>query len=106
MVSSLYSESVIVTGSTPGVKFVPAGFRGMKFYRGPSQSTGHRFHRVRHENLHNFEKNPDQNGSLWKKLEHFEIGRPKFLRSKISKIFIDIFIGNCMKMKKYGIENF
>ena len=41
-----------------------------------------RFHRVRHENLHNFEKNLDQNGLLGKKLEHFQIDRPKILRSK------------------------
>ena len=27
------------------------------------------------DDLHNFEKNLDQNGLLWKKLEHFEIGR-------------------------------
>ena len=61
------------------------------------------FHRVRHENIHNFGKNLDQNGLLWKKLEHFEIGRPKFLRSKI---FIEIFIENCMKMKKSKFFDF
>ena len=44
--------------------------------------TSSRFHRVRHENIHIFKKNLDQNGLLWKKLEHFEIGRPKFSRSK------------------------
>ena len=38
---------------------------------------GNSFHRVRLENLHNFEKNLDQNGLLRKKLEHFEIDRPK-----------------------------
>ena len=39
-------------------------------------------------------KNLDQNGLLRKKLEHFKIGQPKILRSKIfgkSKIFIDKF---------------
>ena len=50
----------------------------------------HRY-RVRHENLHNFEKNLDQNGLLWKKLEHFQIGRPPFLGRKISKISIENF---------------
>ena len=32
-------------------------------------------------------KNLDQNGLLWKKLEHFEIGRPKILRSKNLEFF-------------------
>ena len=46
------------------------------------KSHGFRCHRLRHENLHNFEKNLDQNGLLRKKLEHFEIGQLKILRSK------------------------
>ena len=46
------------------------------------KSHGFRCCRLRHENLHNFEKNLDQNGLLRKKLEHFEIGQPKILRSK------------------------
>ena len=55
------------------------------------KSHGFRFHRLRHENIHNFEKNLDQNGLLRKKLEHFGIGQPKILRSKISKFFIEKF---------------
>ena len=46
------------------------------------QWPGNQFYRVRLENLHNFKKNLDQNGLLQKKLEHFEIGLRKFLRSK------------------------
>ena len=40
------------------------------------------FPRLRHEYPHNFEKNLDQNGLLRTKLEHFEIGQPRILRSK------------------------
>ena len=43
---------------------------------------GNHFHRVHHENLHNFLKNLDQNGLLLKKIEDFEIGLRFFLRSK------------------------
>ena len=64
------------------------------------KSLGFRCHRLRHENLHNFEKNLDQNGLLRKKLEHFEIGQPKILRSKNLEIFIEIFIENSVEKKR------
>ena len=38
--------------------------------------------RVRHENLERLGQKIDQKASLGRFLEHFEIGRPKFLRSK------------------------
>ena len=73
---------------------------------------GDRSYCVRHENLHNFEKNLDQNGSLWKKLEHFEICRPKKWDRKISIFFINIFIENSVetfrykKNRNFSISNF
>ena len=92
MVSSPYSEAAFVTGVTPAKKFAPCQEKCKNFDFKVLQSIAHRLYRLRHGKLHNFEKNLDQNGLLWKKLEHFEIGLRKFLRSKnIQKKFIEIF---------------
>ena len=81
MVSSLYSEFPGGQTLRKVLFFLLAViFFGGAFKR--FKSHGFRCHRLRHENLHNFEKNLDQNGLLRKKLEHFEIGQPKFLRSE------------------------
>ena len=52
---------------------------------------GNYSHRVRLENLERLGQKIDQKASLGRFLEHFEIGRPKFLRYKIWKFFIENF---------------
>ena len=66
---------------------------------------GNSFHRVRLENLHNFEKNLGQNGLLRKKLEYFGIGQPKDLRSKFFD-FLDFSTAFSMKIFDDDFRNF
>ena len=70
------SVSALVTFLCKAALFFGGAFKRFK-------SLGFRCHRLRHKNLHNFEKNLDQNGLLRKKLEHFEIDQPQILRSTI-----------------------
>ena len=61
---------------------------------------GNIVHRVRLENLHNFEKNLDQNGFYEKSWSILKSANQKIWDRKFSKISIEISIENCMEMKK------
>ena len=60
MVSWIYSEFKIWTGVTLNGQSGPTAGKMVRRFK----SHGFRCHRLRHENLHNFEKNLDQNGLL------------------------------------------
>ena len=56
--------------------------------------------------IHTILKKIDQNGLWWKKLEHFEIGRPKVLRSKNLENFHWNFHWKLYENEKNEIEKF
>ena len=77
MISSLYSESSILTGDRPAMIFSWGAYRAKIFDFKQLPPPVNHFNRVRHENPQNFEKISTKTVDYEKKLEHFEIGRRK-----------------------------
>ena len=106
MVSSPNSESSILTGVTPGVKFLPVAFRGVKFAFRRFKSHGFRRYSLRRSILHNFAQNFGRNGWVDRKIKIVKVESRKKIDLKTQKNFIRNFIENPVENEKFWDRKF